>query len=157
MRFIFTLFFLLLLIACSKKTPAPECKIEIANKSNAEGNAGCFIQNNGKLLLIRQRFSSKLSFPGGTHERDETAQCTAHRESWEEAGVNVTVGRTLFIHKNKYYLFKCDIPENTDLLTTNDPIEILDVLWIDPRKTSITDWRYSTDRALSIELLGLQK
>ena len=156
MRFFFSLFVLTLLIACSHKNPAPECKIDAVHKSNVEANAGCFIQKNGKLLLIRQRNKSKLSFPGGTHERGETAQCTAHRESWEEAGVNVTVGRNLHIFKNKFHLFECDIPENSGQLKTNDPKEINEVLWINPQDTSKSDWRYEKQRALTIELLKAQ-
>jgi len=162
MRFIFSIFALSLLVACSHKTPAPICKIDATHKSKIESNAGCFIQKKGKVLLIRQRYNSKLSFPGGTHEEGETAQCTAHRETWEEAGMNVTVGRTLYTHKNKFYLFECDIQEdlgseNLKLLKTNDPVEIIDVLWVDPKNTSLTEWRYSPERALSIELLGSQQ
>ena len=156
MRLAITLFTLSLLFACSHNPPAPECKIDAAYKSQIEANAGCFIQKEGKLLLIRQRNKSKLSFPGGTHDKNESAQCTAHRESWEEAGIDVTVGRTLHVFKNNFHLFECDISENIGQLKTNDPTEIIEVLWIDPQDTSKSDWRYEKQRALTIVLLKEQ-
>ena len=54
--------------------------------------AGCFIKQADRLLLVRNRFNGKLGFPAGFSNFGEDAQCTAHRETWEETGLRVEVG-----------------------------------------------------------------
>ncbi|HEY9134472.1 MAG TPA: NUDIX hydrolase [Pseudomonadales bacterium] len=156
MRLALTIFAMAFTLACSNKAPAPECLIDAAYKSDKQANAGCFIHDNGKLLVIRQRINSKLSTPGGTNKTGETAQCTAHRETWEEAGVNVVVGRELHVFSNEFYLYECSITNTKTPLHSNDLIEVSEVLWVDPRDTLKTNWRYSDQYALIIELLDAQ-
>lgn len=147
---------MLFIIACSNKVPAPDCLIDKKHESNEQANAGCFIHKKGKLLVIRQRNNAKLSMPGGTNETGETAQCTAHRETWEEAGVKVSVGRKLHVFSNGFHLYECSITGNTHTFNTNDSIEVAEVLWVDPRDTSKTDWRFSNQYALIREMLEAQ-
>jgi 8-oxo-dGTP pyrophosphatase MutT (NUDIX family) len=90
--------------------------------------------------------SGKLDLPGGRREGDETGQCTAHRELWEETGLDATVGR-LLIERNSTFVFDCRLPPNVD--PTSDikvppwaHIEVADIQWIDPSGQEPTDWRF---------------
>ncbi|WP_051275517.1 NUDIX hydrolase [Aestuariibacter salexigens] len=44
------------------------------------------------LLVIRHRLTDTWDVPGGRGDDETSAQCTAHRETFEETGLNVLVG-----------------------------------------------------------------
>lgn len=44
------------------------------------------------MLFIQHRLSARLDVPGGGRQENEALPCTAHRETWEETGLNVEVG-----------------------------------------------------------------
>ena len=74
--------------------------------------AGCLVVVDGKLLVVRavqpgSRRHGKLQPPGGGVESGESAQCAAARETEEEAGVAVTVGRRLHTFANGFVLYRC--------------------------------------------------
>lgn len=146
------LFLFFILVACTQKPSPPPCQIDPEYIMNVQANAGCFIKDKGRLLVIRQNFSGKLSLPGGTYESGETAQCTAHRETWEETGADVLVGSRLHVFKNNFYLFECSLAEENIELATNDNIEVKEVLWIDPEKTKQNDWRFNQQYSLLLKL-----
>ena len=70
-----------------------DCPRVAGQEDDRRANAGCLILHEDKVLLITHRWGGKLGVPGGTREADELAQCTAHRETLEETGLAVTVGR----------------------------------------------------------------
>lgn len=144
--------FCFLLTACAPKPPTPPCQIDPQYKLEIHANGGCFIKLNDRLLVIRQRFSGKISLPGGSKETGESVQCTAHRETWEEAGANVLVGSKLHVFNNNFHLFECILTEEAKNLSTNDQTEIKEVLWIEPKKTKKNDWRFSNQYTLILKL-----
>ena len=98
------------------------------------------------MLAIVNRLSGKLDLPGGRREGDETGQCTAHRELWEETGIDATVGQ-LLIERNSTAMFACSLPANVD--PTRDvavPLwanfEVADIEWIDANEEDPDDWRF---------------
>jgi len=141
-----------LLSACSQAMPT--CQLQDANSANHQteikGNAGCWIVEEGKLLLVKQR-NGLFSYPGGTAQSGESAQCTAHRETWEEAGIAVSVGTLKHRFENGFYLFHCHLQQMTR--NTNDTIEIVAVLWTDPLAIPEEQWRFPAQRALSARWL----
>lgn len=88
----------------------PACVVRAPNELAARGDAGCVVKLGGRVLVVRHAASGKLTIPGGHSRPRESAQCTAHRETWEEAGVNVEVGRLLARLDNGFHLFECHVP-----------------------------------------------
>jgi 8-oxo-dGTP pyrophosphatase MutT (NUDIX family) len=69
------------------------------------GNAGCFLVDKQKLLVVQVIHNGRgLDIPGGTSEKGESAQCTAARETFEETGLNVIVHELAHTF-GKFYLF----------------------------------------------------
>lgn len=58
-------------------------------------------------LLIRHRLTGRLDFPAGGRQSDESLQCTAHRETWEETGFNVEVREQLATTASGMPIFHC--------------------------------------------------
>ncbi|TPV57862.1 NUDIX hydrolase [Aestuariibacter sp. GS-14] len=100
----------LTLFGCSDPTPsAPFCRsvpTALPENVSSEG-AACLIRVNNSVLLIRHRLTGKLDFPAGGREGNETLQCTAHRETWEETGFNVEVGPLLSLTASDMPVFNC--------------------------------------------------
>ena len=101
------------------------------------------------MLVIRHEESGRLANPGGYGEPGETAQCTAHRETWEETGVAVRVGPLLTRFDNGFLLYGCSTPlEGTgktagSLVVPRQAIgEIVGVLWVDPANLRDEQWRF---------------
>ncbi len=108
----------LTLFSCSPSIPStPYCRVsdvlqgELSNSNNSQFNdffaAACLIKTQNDVLLIRHRLSGKLDFPGGGRKDNESAACTAHRETWEEIGLNVEIQQFLGTTSNGLLLFGC--------------------------------------------------
>jgi 8-oxo-dGTP diphosphatase len=138
----------LLLSVCKKDAPLCQTAPVI---NDLKGNAGCWLTKDNRLLMIMQT-NSLYSFPGGTSEFAESAQCTAHRETWEEAGVNVVVGNLKHQFDNGFFLFECTYDHLN--LATNDSSEVSSVALVDPASIPEDKWRFPAQRQLSIEWLN---
>lgn len=138
----------LVLSGCKKD--APICQTSpVLNELT--GNAGCWLTQENKLLMVVQT-TGLYAFPGGTSEFAESAQCTAHRETWEEAGVNVVVGNLKHQFDNGFFLFECT-SDQLDLVT-NDTSEVSGVVMADPATIPAEHWRFPEQRPQSIEWLS---
>lgn len=132
---------LLLLQGCAPELP--RCRIASGMAHAAEGNAGCLIEQHKRMLVIRHRINGKLGVPAGSGEDDESAQCTAHRETWEEAGVDVQVGELLWSYpENDFFLFACYLGDQLGESSTRDASEVIDVFWLDPHGIDPSEWRF---------------
>lgn len=99
-----------LLIATLLLLPAlamADCPRVPGQEDDRRANAGCLILQDDRVLLVTHRWGGKLGVPGGTRDRDELAQCTAQRETREETGLDVVVGRRLAVMKNGFHLYRC--------------------------------------------------
>jgi len=130
----------LLLQACAGD--APPCRVVAGKAYAAEGNAGCLIERDKQMLVVRH-LSTKLGMPAGFGEPGESAQCTAHRETWEEAGVAVRVGELLWEDpKNNFFLFECFLADDRSESAGLDAAEVTAVLWLDPQGIEPSQWRF---------------
>ena len=126
----------------------PQCHIDGRHADKRVGNAGCLVVLDGRLLLVRHERSGKLTFPGGYAESGETAQCTAHRETWEETGLEVRVGRVLKTFSNAFHLYACVLEGTAGV--SRAPLEvpvtghgeIREVLWMEAVALTAEDWRF---------------
>ena len=144
----------LLLLLCFEGVPlfaendAPECQIFPGLESPLQGNAGCLIKIDDKMLVVRHCQTNRLSPPAGTAAEGETAQCTAHRETWEETGVEVRAGRLLRTFDDQFHLFHCLAVDETIIkqpeLQVPEPYrhEICEILSLNPSLSSDEDWRF---------------
>ena len=125
---------------------APACRVDPALVDDRRSNSSCVIRNGERVLAIVHRFSGKLDLPGGRRAGDETGQCTAHREAWEETGFDVTVGR-LLIARNSNMMFECRLPANFDpARNLSVPpwglVEVAGIQWVEPSEHEPSDWRF---------------
>jgi len=133
---------LLLLSACQEShTPAPQCNFEPPALDGA--NAGCLVMQDHAILMIQHQ-TRLWGLPGGTHETGESAQCTAHRETWEETGVEVKVGKLLRVFDNGFHLFRCQISSTTQLnqAQIQDAGEVNVTDWIESKDFDNYKWRF---------------
>lgn len=139
------------LTACA--TGRPSCAVETSRVQTRIGSASCALMHEGELLLIRHLYSGKLDLPGGSAKTGETAQCTAHRETWEETGIAVTVHEPL---PGLTQVFRCE-PVNPEVLRRKPGIpwwsrtEVTGILWRNPSTIRPAEWRYGSG------ILALQK
>lgn len=100
------------------------------------------------MLVVKQRIGGQYNLPAGTHDSDESAQCTAHRETWEETGINIQVGKLLHVFDNGFRLYSCQPvdhipgPGNTLKIPMQGQQEITEALWIKPEDIESSQWRY---------------
>ncbi|CAE6899553.1 COG0494 NTP pyrophosphohydrolases including oxidative damage repair enzymes [Vibrio sp. B1FLJ16] len=55
----------------------------------------CVVRADDKIVLVHEILTDKISLPGGSIGEGESPQAAAQRETWEETGLVVTVGKEL--------------------------------------------------------------
>lgn len=128
----------------------PPCRTAVDEPEFAFA-AGCLVRHGDRMLAVRHRFGGKLGFPGGRTHSGENAQCVAHRETWEETGVEVVVHEVLKRFGNGFALYRCELADPSTAgadeleVPRSGRNEISRVIWIDPRTTHAADWRFPRD------------
>ena len=136
----------------AQETPA--CGVLPGLESSLLGNAGCLIKIDDEMLVVQQCQTNLLSPPAGTAKEGETAQCTAHRETWEETGVEVRVGRLLKTFDNGFHLFHCMAVDEAIIRNSELQVpeafrqEICEILFLNPTLSSEKDWRFPVQLAV---------
>jgi len=131
------------IIACS---PAPACRVDPRFVDERIGNAQCVIVDQGRVLAARHRASGRYDLPGGRGSASETAQCTAHRETWEEIGLNVIVRRPLTGYGTSW-LYECSVAlesTQTPVVPFRSKLELAGLEWVDPSQQQPGEWRFPT-------------
>jgi 8-oxo-dGTP diphosphatase len=136
-----------LLAGCRDQPPAPPCRAEPREEPPLHANAGCLVVEDGALLVLKHRFGGKLGIPGGAANEGETAQCTAHRETWEETGLDVRVGERVGRLRYGFTLYHCYPREPMDTARDLDIpwhswLEITNAVWLPPEDIPADQWRY---------------
>lgn len=124
---------------CDVNAKAPPCPFQ--GSGDLAPSAGCFSIEEGKLLVVQGR-NSKLSPPGGSARGDESAQCTAHRETWEETGLALKPTELVDVFDTGFHLYRCErIPASGEI----DPpqrFEIRSAFYLAPDEFDAWDWRF---------------
>jgi hypothetical protein len=85
----------LTLFSCETPTPSPPYCRSQGNVETVGSSAACLILVQDKVLMLRDRQSDHLFLPNVVPKDGETAQCAAHRATWEKTGLNVLVSMPL--------------------------------------------------------------
>ena len=133
------------ILGCAQTTPS--CQVAAETRDARRGNAGCLITHAGKLLVIDHRKSGRLGLPGGTALPGEGGQCTAHRETWEETGLAVTVGRFRARLSTDFLVYDCEpaTPVNSSevpALPSRSLGEVVGLQWVDVARVQPENWRF---------------
>lgn len=116
-------------------------------ENDSVGNAGCLVIHSGKVLMIQQNIGSNWSMPGGGKQFGERAVCTAHRETFEETGLEITVIEEIEQFANGFRLYRCE-PSDTLTLSPNDRFEVKQAAWLDKDQRQSVPWRFPEQREL---------
>lgn len=79
---------------------------EQVEKAAPFDGALCVIRADNKIVLIHEILTKQFSIPGGTIKPGELPQTAAKRETWEETGIVVTVGKELG-HTDRAVFYDC--------------------------------------------------
>jgi hypothetical protein len=145
----FALFFVIILAGCTEAPPPPTCRIAKAFNADYIGPAGCLIRVQNSLLVIKYESSQLYDLPFGDPISKESAQCTAHRNTWEKTGFNVEVDQLLGVTKSGMMLFSCSL--NSGFTSEDGPIippnwvnkDIQYIDFINPFDTRHDLWKHS--------------
>ncbi len=86
------------------------CRVDAAQRESTAGAAACLIKIDKWLITTANRHSEKFDLPGGNAADSETAQCSAHRNTWEQTGFNVEVGAYLGQTETGLRVYDCRLP-----------------------------------------------
>lgn len=128
-----------LLSGCEVSASAPPCPYQLTG--DHAPSAGCFSVQGGKLLVV-QGLNHKLSPPGGGNKSGESAQCTAHRETWEETGLALRPTKLLAVFDTGFHLYRCErLPDSGGI----DPplrFEVRAAFYLAPEEFDKWQWRF---------------
>ncbi|AFU98552.1 NUDIX hydrolase [Simiduia agarivorans] len=132
------------LIACGKPPACPDVSLPLP-----PANAGCLVIQERQVLMVRE-LTGKISLPGGTSERGESAQCTAWRETFEETGLAVQVGARMQVFDNGFSLFRCTTAPGAYGQSQVPGLagEIREVLWLNESQLGDYAWRFPSQQAM---------
>lgn len=151
-------FVLALVGGCDLHPDAPPCRVENP-QPDYRANAGCVVLAGNRVLVLTHRQDGKLGIPGGASEPGESAQCTAHRETFEETGLDVRVGRRLGRMRYGFTLYLChtdqpmDPAEKPELPWYARP-EMTDARWMRPDSIPMERWRYAEQSRAFLKLMN---
>ena len=139
----------LMLSACSRQ---PTCSVTSGDMGVP--SAGCLAVDNGELLLVKI-MGGTYGPPGGSTKRNESAQCAAERETWEETGVQVSAGELAAEFDNGFRLYWCEAVSGREIEISR-PIEIQHADWYAPELFQHLKWRYG-NQADIIQTLMIER
>lgn len=138
----------LLLGACSA---VPESNCPYKGEPDYALSAGCLTVVHGKMLVVDSR-SGGLTPPGGKSRADESAQCTAYRETLEETGLDLIPGQLMAVFDTGFHLYACEIHADSGSI---DPavMEVKRGFWLDLTDFDSVQWRFSGQDKVLREIL----
>lgn len=117
-------------------------------------SAGCLTVVHGKLLVVDSR-SGGLTPPGGKSRDGEPAQCTAHRETLEETGLDLLPRELVSVLDTGFHLYRCEIHAESGTISP-DVLEVKRGFWLDSSAFDEVRWRYPGQGQILTDLLNGQ-
>jgi 8-oxo-dGTP pyrophosphatase MutT (NUDIX family) len=129
----------LLLGGCELAAAPPPCPVK--DSAVLAPSAGCLALLDGKVLVVED-LSGKLSPPGGSAEADESAQCTAFRETWEETGLELAPTELLAVFDTGFHLYRCDHHAESGVIGPPPRLEVRNAFYLAPTEFGAWEWRF---------------
>jgi 8-oxo-dGTP pyrophosphatase MutT (NUDIX family) len=131
------------LVAC-REVAQPACPYQ--GEPDYAPSAGCLVAIDDQMLLVEMK-TGGLTPPGGKARAGESAQCAAHRETWEETGLDLMPRRLVRVFDTGFHLYRCDYYRNYDPLRAL-PSEVSRALWLPLERFDSVRWRFAGQGAL---------
>jgi hypothetical protein len=135
------------LLSCAVDKPAePMCRVNEEKAEEIQGNAACLIRIQNQLLVTLGHSTDNYSLPGGKSKKNESAQCTAHRQTWAKTGFNVLVGEYLAIGNEGLRYYQCTLGGNFVGQIQSFPVpewasaKVASIQLIDPFESHRNEW-----------------
>lgn len=126
-----------LVTACARDS-RPPCPYE--GLADIAPSAGCLAVVHGKVLVVDSRRGG-LTPPGGKAQSGESAQCAAHRETWEETGLDLLPGQLVHVFDTGFHLYHCQIHARSGPIAAN-ALEVKRGFWLAVEDFGKVQWRY---------------
>ena len=144
-----TVFVCTLLCAC-RYPEAPPCGF--SGEPVFAPSAGCFSVIEQRMLVV-QSMKGEISPPGGLSNSDETAQCTAARETWEETGLTLVPGRRLATLATGFHLYECQRDAASGEIDVLSRLEVRRAFYLHVDEFDQWEWRYPAQEDLFRKLI----
>ncbi|MDD7805265.1 MAG: NUDIX hydrolase [Endozoicomonas sp. (ex Botrylloides leachii)] len=131
-----------LLTACRQSPPCPQ-----QTNPQYAPSAGCLVLNNKGEVLMVEQVNQQVNVPGGSSDYQESAQCTAHRETWEETGLDISPVQLIKIFNNGFQLYLCQLKGINNTINPPMRLEVRRAFWLNPEHFSHYQWRYSNQQS----------
>lgn len=136
-RLLLTLVSCLILAGCTSREKPP-CPYE--GKPDFAPSAGCLAVVHGKMLVIESRRGG-VAPPGGKSRSGESAQCAAHRETFEETGLDLLPRQLVHVFDTGFHLYLCEIHARSGLFDP-DVLEVRRGFWLPVEDFDKVEWRF---------------
>jgi 8-oxo-dGTP pyrophosphatase MutT (NUDIX family) len=127
----------LLLAACAA-TPPP-CPYE--GPPDTAPSAGCLAIIHGRLLVVSNA-DGLTGPPGGSAHDNESAQCAAHRETFEETGLDLLPRQLLRTFDTGFNLYYCEIHSGSGAIEPRSFFEVQRAYWLPLEDFGRVEWRF---------------
>lgn len=134
------LFILLLTVIAGCRERGPACPY--TGPPDYAPSAGCLALVHGRALVVQSRFGA-IGPPGGSARAGESAQCTAHRETLEETGLDLMPGRLLHTFDTGFNLYLCDIHAGSGAIEPVHIDEVKQAFWLPVDEFDQHTWRFA--------------
>ncbi len=126
-----------LLTACA--TSLPTCPYQ--GPPDFAPSAGCLAVIHGRVLVVSNS-EGRIGPPGGSALADESAQCAAHRETYEETGLDLMPRQLLRTFDTGFNLYYCEIHSGSGAIEPKSFFEVQRAYWLPLEDFGRVEWRF---------------
>lgn len=127
-----------LLVSCQ----ATAVRCPFTGTPDVAPSAGCLAVVHGRVLVIRNP-EGKVGPPGGGSLDGEAAQCTAHRETFEETGLDLLPRQLLRTFDTGFNLYYCEIHSGSGSIAPRSFFEVQHAYWLPLEEFGLVQWRFA--------------
>lgn len=115
-------------------------------------SAGCLTLVHNRVLVVESSFGG-ITPPGGKSKDGESAQCAAHRETWEETGLDLMPRQLLQVFDTGFHLYYCEIHARSGAIEAGSPHEVRRGFWLDLADFNAVKWRFEGQGEALLKLI----
>lgn len=115
-------------------------------------SAGCLTLVHNRLLVVESSFGG-ITPPGGKSKKGESAQCAAHRETWEETGLDLLPRQLLQVFDTGFHLYYCEIHAGSGGIESGPLHEVRRGFWLSLDDFNAVEWRFQGQGEALLKLI----